>query len=293
MFSNARTIETKIIYNIENEIITSIDIKKEFKYLVAFNNSLKDLDKEKIFKISSESIIREKIRLVEISKHYREIKINEEYSNSQLKRMYSNLGLKSLNEFGLYLKKYGLNLSEIKEKLTIDVLWNELIRAKYRSQIKIDEKAIRKKITKNSNLKSKEYKLAEIVFDIKNKQEIKIKYNEVKKSIDEIGFENSASTYSSADSAKIGGKIGWISENSLNDKIKIGINNLKINEISGPFVLPNSVLILKILDIKNSKIIIDIEAELVKAVNYERNKQINQYSKIYYNKVKKNIEFNE
>ena len=35
-----------------------------------------------------------------------------------------------------------------------------------------------------------------------------------------------------------------------------------------------------------------IENELKKAINYERNRQLNQYSKIYYNKIKKNLDFN-
>ena len=53
--SNAKSIETKIVHKIQNEIITSIDIKKEFRYLVALNNSLKKLEKEKILTISNES----------------------------------------------------------------------------------------------------------------------------------------------------------------------------------------------------------------------------------------------
>ena len=291
--NDAKSIETKIIYNIENEIITNIDIKKEFKYLLAFNSSLKDLDKEQIFKISSDSIIREKIRLVELLKHYKKIKLNKEYANNQLKRIFSDLGLKSFNEFELYLKNYDLTLSEIEEKIAIEVFWNEFILAKYGSQIKVNEKAIRKKISKSSNRQSKEYNLAEIVFDINNKQEIKKKYNEIKKSIYQIGFENSASIYSSANSSKIGGKIGWISESSLNDKIKLSIKNLKIGEVSEPLSLSNSILILKILDIKISKVSINVEAELNKAINYEKSRQLDQYSKIYYNKVKKNFELNE
>ena len=54
----AQSIETKIIHNIQNEIITNIDIKNEFKYLLALNSSLKELDEEKILNISNESIIR-------------------------------------------------------------------------------------------------------------------------------------------------------------------------------------------------------------------------------------------
>ena len=144
----------------------------------------------------------------------------------------------------------------------------------------------------NSKVQSKEYQLSEIIFEVKNKEEIEKKYKEVVKSINEIGFENTAATYSFSESAKIGGDIGWINENSLNDNIKTNINSLEVGDITKPIVLSNGILILKLVNTKNLDTTIDIENELKKAINYERNRQLNQYSKIYYNKIKKNLDFN-
>ena len=289
--SQAQSIETKIIHNIQNEIITNIDIKNEFKYLVALNNSLSELDKEKILNISNESIIREKIKKIEISKNFKELKLNEDYSALLIKNIYSRLNIKSLSEFKMYLKDYGLVIDDINKKITIDGLWNELIIKKYGSKVTINKVKIRKKILENRKLKSKEYQLSEIIFEITSKEEIKKKYNEIVKSIKEIGFKNSAAIFSISDSAKIGGDIGWINENSLNKKIKKNINSLQIGEITRPIILPNGLLILKLINTKNIKTTIDIENELKKAINYERNRQLNQYSKIYFNKIKKNLDF--
>ena len=291
MCSQAQSIETKIIHNIQNEIITNIDIKNEFKYLVALNNSLSELDKEKILNISNESIIREKIKKIEISKNFKELKLNEDYSALLIKNIYSRLNLKSLSEFKMYLKDYGLVIDDINKKITIDGLWNELIIKKYGSKVTINKVKIRKKILENRKLKSKEYQLSEIIFEITSKEEIKKKYNEIVKSIKEIGFKNSAAIFSISDSAKIGGDIGWINENSLNKEIKKDINSLQIGEITRPIILPNGILILKLINTKNIKTTIDIENELKKAINYERNRQLNQYSKIYFNKIKKNLDF--
>tara|TARA_B100000780_G_scaffold149248_1_gene104328 strand:- start:365 stop:1282 length:918 start_codon:yes stop_codon:yes gene_type:complete len=290
--AQAQSIETKIIHYIQNEIITNIDIKNEFKYLVALNNSLKELDKEKILRISNESIIREKIKKIEISKSFKEIKLNKEYSELLLKNIYSRLNLKSIDEFEKYLKKYDLKISDIKKKITIDALWNELIIKKYDSKVTINEAKIRKKILKNSKILSKEYQLSEIIFDVSSKEEIERKYNEVVKSINEIGFENSAASYSFSETAKIGGDVGWINENSLNNNIKKNISSLKVGEVTKPIILSNGILLLKLINIRNLKTTIDIENELKKAINYERNRQLNQYSKIYYNKIKKNMDFN-
>ena len=288
----AQSIETKIIHNIQNEIITNIDIKNQFKYLVALNNSLKELDEEKILNISNESAIREKIKKIEISKNFKEIKLNEDYSQLLLKNIYSRLNLKSIVEFEIYLKSYDLKISDIKAKIAIDAFWNELITKKYSSKVVINEAAIKKELLKNSKIQSKEYQLSEIIFEVENKKEIQKKYKEVVKSINEIGFENSAATYSFSESAKIGGDIGWINENSLNNNIRENINTLKVGEFTKPIILSNGILILKLINTKNSETTIDIENELKKAINYERNRQLNQYSKIYYNKIKKNLDFN-
>jgi peptidyl-prolyl cis-trans isomerase SurA len=293
IYFQAQSIETKIIHSIQNEIITNIDIKNEFKYLVALNNSLEELDKETIFSISNESIIREKIKKIELLKRFKDIKLNEDYSELLLKGIYSRLKLKSVEEFEIYLKNYDLKIIDIEKKITIEALWNELILQKYSSKIVINEAAIKNEILKNSKIQSKEYQLSEIIFEVENKKDIQKKYKEVVKSINEIGFKNSAATYSFSESAKIGGDIGWINENSLNNNIRKNINTLKVGEFTNPIILSNGILILKLINIKNSENTIDIENELKKAINYERNRQLNQYSKIYYNKVKKNLDFNE
>jgi peptidyl-prolyl cis-trans isomerase SurA len=292
MCVQAQSIETKIIHNIQNEIITNIDIKNEFKYLVALNNSLKDLDEERILNISNESAIREKIKKIEISKNFKEIKLNEDYSELLLKNIYSRLNLKSINEFETYLKNYDLKIIDIKKKITIDALWNELIIKRYSSKVVINEAAIKEELLKNNKIQSKEYQLSEIIFEVISKEEIQTKYKEIVKSINEIGFENSAATYSFSESAKIGGDIGWINENSLNNNIRKNISSLKVGEFTKPIILSNGILILKLINTKNSESTIDIENELIKAINYERNRQLNQYSKIYYNKIKKNLDFN-
>jgi len=293
IFNNAQSIETKIIHRIQNEIITNIDIKNEFKYLIALNNSLKELDKERILSISNQSIIREKIKKIEILKNFKEIKLSEDYTKLLLKNIYTKLNLKSINEFEIYLKNFDLEIDDIKTKITVDALWNELIIKKYNAKITINKTKIKNEILKNNRNQSKEYRLSEIIFEIKSKEEIEKKYNLVVKSIDTIGFENSAAIYSFSESSKTGGNIGWVNENSLNNNIKKNINNLKMGEITKPIVLSNGILVLKLINIKNLETAIDMESELKKAINYERNRQLNQYSKIYYNKIKKNLDFNE
>ena len=292
-FSSISALETKIIYKIENEIITNIDIKNEFKYLIALNNQLEELDKEQVFNIAKESIIREKIKRIEVSKNFKTLEIDKNYIAILLKNIYTRLNLKSLEEFIVYLEKYKLNLTDIEKKIAIDALWNETIIIKYSSKIEIDEQELKNKIIKNSNKETKEYNLSEIIYEVDDTKNIKKKYNEIKQNIAAIGFENSASIYSISDTSKIGGNTGWVREESLNIKIMKNISKLELNDISKPIIISNGILILKVNEIRKVKNEIDYEAELQKLINYERDRQLNQYSKIYFNKVKKNTGFDE
>ncbi len=291
-FNSLLALESKIIYKIQNEIITNIDVKNEYNYLLALNNNLQNLDKEKIFNIAKESIVREKIKKVELTKNLITLEIEAEYLDALLKNIYLRLNLKSIDEFKEYLKKYNVEFQTVVKKNTIDALWNMLIIKKYDSKVKINLDILKDKI-KNRKPLTKSYYLSEIVFEIENKEELKIKYTEILNSINEVGFENTASIYSIADSNKTGGSIGWVDVSSLNKEIKNNILSLNLGDISSPLVIPGGVLILKIDEIKEEVKEIDLNLELKKAADFERAKQLNQYSKIYFNKTKKSFEFND
>tara|TARA_B100000787_G_C16168847_1_gene285338 strand:- start:216 stop:1148 length:933 start_codon:yes stop_codon:yes gene_type:complete len=291
--SELLALESKVVYKVENEVITNIDIKNQFKYLLILNKNLSSLDKEKIFKISKDSLIREKIKKIELLKNSGNLDLEKKATEGIIKNFYLNLELETLDDFNDYLKNIGLNLDDFNEKVKIDILWNQLVVKKYSSKVYVDIEKIKKKISNKDGLKSKNYLLSEIVYEIKNKNEIETNFELIKKSIDEIGFENSASIYSIADTSKTGGNIGWINEKSFNKEIIKNIRLLNKGDISKPIIIPGGVLILRVNDIKETENEVNREDELNQSINYERNKQFTQYSKIYFNKIKKNLEINE
>jgi len=204
------------------------------------------------------------------------------------------MGYENENTFQNYLNNYNLKTEEIREKIKIETLWNELIYAKYASKININKEEIKAKIKKNSyNKKSNDYSLSEIVFNIDLANELDERYEVINKSIKNIGFKNTANIHSLSDTAKLGGQIGWINENQLSKKIIDKIKSLKIGQWSTPLKISNGFLILKVNDKKISNVNIDMGEELKKAVNYETNKQLTQYSLIYFNKIKYNQTRNE
>ena len=291
-FNNLLAIESKIVYRVQNEIITTVDIKNEYNYLIALNNKLQNLDKEKIFNIAKQSITRETIKKVELIRNFIDIDADIPYQNQLIENIYLNLNLKSIDDFKKYLKTRNIEFQTIERKIKIDAMWNVLIIKKYDSLVDINLEKIKNRIN-NKKFITKKYFLSEIVFEIDNKSELKVKYDEILKSINDVGFENTVSIYSVADSSKTGGSIGWVDVSSLNKTIGENILSLDQGDISLPFLIPGGVLVLKINEIKEEVEKIDFDLELTKAITYERNKQLNQFSKIYFNKTKKNLELNE
>ena len=143
------------------------------------------------------------------------------------------------------------------------------------------------------NKQIKTYLLSEILFNISNNAELKIKSEEIKNSILNVGFENTALIYSISDNSKIGGKLDWIKENSLNNKVRNELNNMNIGDLTNPIITPGGFLILKIEDIELKKGKFNLEAELENLIKIETNTQLNQYSNIYFNKISKNFKIDE
>ena len=287
------SIENKIIAKVDKKIITSIDIENESKYLVTLNQSLKDLSKNEILNISKKSIIREKIKEIEISKTFNKPNIPEAYLKMLLKNIYQKLGIQNQNEFKKYLINNGIEYEKVIKKIEIEALWNELIVLKFKSKIKINENEIRDNIINRKKKISKSYLLSEIFFEVSNSEDLPTIFSKIEDSIKTKGFNNAALTYSISNTANVGGTLGWINENSLNKKLKKILSNIKENKHTKPITVQGGFLILKISKIKEIEKKINLEEEIKKIINLRKNEQFSQFSKIYFNRVKKNMQINE
>ncbi|WP_440927441.1 peptidylprolyl isomerase [Candidatus Pelagibacter sp.] len=281
------TFENEIVIKINNKIISSIDINIESDYLIALNPNLDSLKNDEIKEIAKNSLIRETIKDLELQK-YKNLKINTSHLQNIIVSIYQNIGLNNEDEFIRYLETKNINIEFVKEKLTKEAIWNQLIYNKFFSKIKIDKKKIENDL-KNMKKTSRTFLLHEIVFNAENSSEKKKIFDQIKNSIDKNGFENTASIYSISSTSKTGGKLGWISEKSLNKKILESINNLKINEFTDPVIVPGGFLILIVKDRKIVEEKIDEKKNFALIVRRMQNQQLNQYSNIYFNKIKKDI----
>ena len=284
--------EVFIVAKVNQEIITNIDLNFEKRYLVSLNPNLKKLDQNQINEYAKDSLINERVKKIEIEKKFK-IVPNEKLLSNVISDIYSSIGISSLTEFENYLLQNEVDIQRVKEKISIEIAWNNLIVKTFASEIEIDQNAISKELEKFDQKQIDNLLLSEIIFTVYDKKELELKYKAIQKSINEIGFEETARIYSLSDSKKSGGSLGWIYKNQLSKEIIDELSNISIGGFTKPIATSGGFLILKLNDIKTEDIKIDKDAQLKKMIKFERERQLTRFSTLYYKRVYNNIEIDE
>ena len=292
-FTNNSLSNIEIKYKVNEEIITNLDIENEKRYLVFLRPNLVNLNEKEITQISKNSLIREIIKKEEINKIFKEKK-DLEFLNQIKKNLFKFKRVKNEEEFKNLIYRNKIDYDKILEKMKNEALWNELIYRKYSRMVRIDKEKLKQKLIDNlSNNKKFMYNLSELLFEVRNAENLQIKYNNIINYVKEYDFKSASSRFSIASSADKGGQIGWVKETLLSENLNIILNKMSLGEISKPIKYPNGYLILKINDKQEMDQNIDIDKELKELINYETNKQLNQFSLLYFKKLKQNSKINE
>ena len=284
--------EIFIVAEINQEVITNIDVDFEKRYLVSLNPNLLKLDQNRITDYAKDSLINEKIKRIEIEKRFK-ISPNKQLLSKVISNIYTSIGISSLSEFENYLAQNNIDIERVKEKISIEIAWNDLIVKTFANEIEIDQNLIKKQLEKFDKEKIENLLLSEIIFTINNKNEFESKYNEIKESINDIGFEETARIYSLSDSKKSGGNLGWIYKNQLSKEIKDGLDEITIGNFTKPIITSGGFLILKLNDIKLESVEIDKDTQLKKMIEFERERQLTRFSTLYYKRIYNTAEINE
>ena len=293
-FQNLNALENKILFKVNNEIITSIDIFEEIKFLKAFNPEVNNLEEAELIEISKNSILRNTIKKIELKNFMDELKVDDKFILRLIKSKYSKNSIDSLEKFEIYLKDKNLDIKLIKEKFAIELIWNDYIYKKFYKKVIIDKDKIKKEILQNSQKENQiEFLLSEINFNASSKTDFNSKYKNIISDIEKLGFKKTALKHSNSESASNGGLIGWVKQDNLNLTIKEIISELKIGQISKPIRTSSGFIILKIEDEKEYVSKLNINEKVEEIVNFKTNDQLSQFSQIYFNKIKKNTIINE
>ena len=290
---NLEAIENKILFQIENEIITSIEIFKYSQYLIALDKNIRNLNDEEIFEITKNLLIKEKIKKIKLKDEGLKLRLDEKMLDNYIRSIFSTKGINNLSDYKKFLNNLEVDFETMREKLTINLLWNNLIFKKFSSKLKINKNILREQIENQKNNFFESYLLSEIFFEAADKLNMDKKNKEIRMYIDKENFKKAALVFSQSESANDEGNIGWINANALSKNISKALSSLKKGDITNPISVPGGFLILRLDDKKFTKKDVNLEEELNKLIKIKTNQQLSQFSNIYFNKVKKEILVNE
>ena len=290
--TNLVSANIEIKYKINNDIITNTDIDNEKNYLLFIRPSLKSLPNKEIIKISENSLIREIIKKNELNEVF-DINEADKYINKVKKNLYRFTNVNNEIDLKKLLKRNNIEYENVIEKMKYESLWNELIFRKFNSLVKLNKNKLRSDLEiKIKNNKKYEYNLSELLFELNKTEKVYKTYEDIIDYVKLNNFKSAAFKYSIANSSKSGGQIGWVKETLLSKELNDKLKKLKKNEITEPIKYPNGYLILKINDKREMKQIVNFDEEFKDLVNFEKNKQLNQFSILFYKKLKQNSKIN-
>ena len=283
-------ISNSIIITVGNLPITHLDLVKEMRLVsIISNNKIDNSNKEQIKNIAAKSLIKRKIKEIEINKY--EIK---NYNKSDLEKLIEKTSINlGTNEDGLreIMNSNSVGFEYLKRKFEIDLKWNSLIFELYKNKVVLNMSEVEEKI--NSEIQkidaNREFLLSEIAVNLPE-GDLQLTVKKIMDNIKMEGFENTAKKFSISESAEQGGNVGWINEKKLSKEIYENVRNLNTSEIGKPLVLENTVLIIK----KMGEKVYEKNIEKVKnnIVRIEKDKKLKMFSNSHYSNLERITQIN-
>ena len=282
-------INNSIIISVGNLPITYLDLLKEMRMIaILTNNKINDENKEQIKTIAVQSLIKRKVKEVEIKKYN-----IDNFSKNDLNKLILNAsrnigtdpnGLKNI------LESNQLKIIDLKNKFEVDLKWNSLIFQLYKNKIVLNMAEIENKIKSEieNTTSSKKFLLSEI--EIEKSENSNLILEKIFKNIQNEGFDKTAKKFSISLSAEYGGNIGWVEQKNLSKKILENVKDLKNNEISKPIILDNTIVIVKKTDQKVFKK--NVENIKNRVLKEEKEKKLQMFSKAHFSNLERLIQIN-
>ena len=287
MSDRVDAISNKIVLKVENEIITNYEVKnKILTSLVLAGDEINQENINKLKKQAIESLIQNKLKIIELKKF--KIKKNSSQINSYLNSISGNDIFSLENKF----KNNNLDYNLFLEEVEIQTKWQNFIYLFYKEKIEINENSVKedlKKIVENEK-NFKEYNISEIEIMLEENSNIDQIILDLKNKIKDEGFETTALKYSISSSAKDKGNLGWISSKSLSKEIFEVLKVMDTGQISLPIKRQNSILFLKLVDVRTSQIEnINLDELKKRIIEQKQNEMFNLYSKSHLSKLKNTV----
>ena len=213
-FNYLIALENKIIVKVNNEIITSYDLKQTILTTLVLANQ--EINQDVVNQSKSAAI---KSLVNSILKKNEAKRYNITLNKNELKNQLLKISEGDIIRFKKKFEINNLNFSLYEEKLRTELLWRKIIFNIYQEKVKINENEIQNDLLLLKDGKKKEeYRISEILLNFDSEKEKIDLINNINDQINKIGFENTALRFSESTSSIDNGDLGWVNTDGLTKK---------------------------------------------------------------------------
>ncbi len=241
---------------------------------------------DKLKNTSLKSLINYKLKKREVIKANL---LNDELDTSDFIKRISKNYANNLKEFKNIFKINNLSYDLYEEEIKVELAWQQLILGIYGKKVSVDENEVDEELKRIIDNKKNliEFRLSEIEIQITDNKNTNDLVKEIQNQIDNEGFENTAIKYSVSLTAMEGGNLGWINAEALSNNILNIVNNLNLEEVSEPIFQNETILFIKLNEIKKLDINkIDIVKTKNKIINQKKNEILDLFSRSHLSKIR-------
>ena len=249
-FSNCYSqVQTKIVLRIDNKIVTNFEIKnKILAELLLSNLEVTQTNIDNFKPIAVNSMINLKLKEIELDR------FNANFSETDVNNYIKLITKKNTNELKQIFSRNDLDFNLFLNEIKTELKWRQFIFNTYSSRLDINLDNIDKEVKNILKNQSKivEFKLSEIELILDDINEYDSKVADIKKRIEELGFEKAALKFSTSETKINNGDLGWVNTNSLSKEIYSNLKNLKKGSVSKPVIRGKTLTLFKLMDIRET-----------------------------------------
>ena len=238
---------------VNGDVITDTDIDQRVNLVLAANSgNIAENERPRLRLQIMRNLIDEKLQLQEAASN--DIKISETEVDRSFDRVAQNFK-KSPAAFDAYLRDAGSSPAAIKGQIRGELAWSRVLRRKVEPLVNVGDDEVQAVIAKLNAAKGKdEFHVGEIFLSATPETEAQV-MNDAARIVGQVrqgaSFVAYARQFSEASTAGVGGDLGWVRAEQLNDTVSPVVMTLQTGNpalaVSDPIRVPGGVAIMSLL----------------------------------------------
>ncbi|MGL4543061.1 MAG: peptidylprolyl isomerase [Polymorphobacter sp.] len=235
---------------VNGDIITDTDVEQRLNLVIAANGAQISPDERSRLRLQVlRNLIDEKLQIQEAANN--EIRVSDAEVNNAFNRVANNFK-QTPEQFSAFLIQNGTSPASIKAQIRGEMSWSRLLRRKVEPTVSVGDDEVNALVAKLEASKGKEeYRVGEIFLSATPESQARVMADATRIVAQIRGgasFVAYARQFSEASTAGVGGELGWVRAEQLNEAVGPVVTALAPASISDPIIVPGGIAIMALIE---------------------------------------------